>query len=300
MTATGEREGLDRAAFTEEVISHLAGRPREWLEAHGFASLVLPPDETFEARRLHARRLLVAEDVLDRLVGSDSPGLVLMKGLEVAQLYPTPLHRPSRDLDLLAADPTQTWNAVRAMGFEPNPARRADIDHHHLPALGDPTATLGVEVHLRPNVPGWAELSADLVRATARPSRTGREGLLRPRDDVHALLMAMHAWSGGFTKLRDLFDMCLLAVGSEVPVERTARDLGLERCWRLTQRLARSVLLGEPPPPLLQRIARPDTTGIERRRTVRLVAPFVVAPPWRVAASHLRAARLARSARRDG
>ena len=268
-------------------------------QAHGFDLLFGAADQLDRGRRAHARHVLVGRHLLRDQVEAHAGPIVLMKGLEVAMLYPSPVQRPFRDLDVLVRDPRVRWDRLVDKGFRSNPTRRLDIDHHHLPALEDTTGTLGVEFHHRANIPLWASIPTEFIIDTAEPSRTGIDGVLRPRDDVHALLMAMHCWEGGFTRLRDLFDALLLAASSEVPVEATAESLGLRRFWRVTERLAESQVLGEPARRVpLQRWIVPTKPGIDQRTKSRLIAPYTVCNPLRVTAAHARALRLSREARR--
>jgi hypothetical protein len=225
--------------------------------------------------------------------------MVLMKGLEVAQLYPACTYRPFRDVDLLLAGPDRLWEDLVARGFRSSPKRRYDIDHHHLPALVAPRIDVGVELHHRPNVPPWSGISTQLVLDTAEPSRTGAPGLLRPRDDIHALLMAMHCWKGGFVRIRDLFDALLLAEASVLPVERTARELGLERFWTWTRRFADAELFGNATRRTrsVARVLLPEVATRSKRTRSRLLAPYLVKGPMRVTRAHLDDYRLGRAAR---
>jgi hypothetical protein len=289
----------------EELFDRVESQVRPWSamrrEQHGFGLLVGDEDEVHDRRRAHARTVLVGETILEEL-RTRAPGpLVLMKGLEVAQLYPAVTHRPFRDLDLLVTDARATWDRLVAEGYWANPRRPIEIDHHHLPALAGPHRHIGLELHHRPNLPAWATIPTDLILSTAEPSRTDIEGILRPRDDLHALLMAMHGWKGGFTRLRDLFDALLLAAVSEVPVEETAARLGLTRFWRWTSRIAENALLGRSAGPsrFVARVLVPGGRTRAERKRVRLVAPYLVANPIRVTRGHLAEYRLGQEARRQ-
>jgi len=226
--------------------------------------------------------------------------MVLMKGLEVAQLYPAPTYRPFRDVDLLLPDPDRLWSELAGRGFRSNPKRRYDIDHHHLPALVAPRGDVGLELHHRPNVPTWSGISTELVLDTAEPSRTGTPALLRPRDDIHALLMALHCWKGGFVRVRDLFDALLLAEASAVSVDSTARSLGLGRFWTWTRRFAESELFGHATTRTraVARLVVPQVASTRSQRTrSRLIAPYLVKGPVRVTRAHVDDYRLGRAAR---
>jgi hypothetical protein len=278
--------------------SHVGSWSSEMQQSHGFELLFGDPERLTRDRRQHARRVLVAQHLLaDQIAHHEGP-IIVMKGLEVAMLYPRPVERPFRDLDLLMRDPQERWDRLVALGYRHNPSR-VGVEHHHLPALADLTGTLGIELHHHPNVPNWANVSLDWVFETAQPSRTGIEGALRPRDDVHALLLTMHCWKGGFTRLRDLFDAMLLAAMSRADVEETASSLGLRRLWRMSVRLADSTLFGdESRASGLDRWMMPKSLGIKDRRRVRLLSPYLVASPLAVTTSHVREARQSRRTRR--
>lgn len=267
----------------------------------GFELSVGDPDEVQRGRRAQARSILVAETILDELCTRVEQPVVLMKGLEVAQLYPAPTHRPFRDVDVLMQDPTPVWHDLVGRGYRKSPRRRFDIEHHHLPALVPPYGVVGIELHHRPNVPRWGHIPVGLIFDTAEPSRTGIPGLQRPRDDVHALLMAMHCWKGGFARVRDLFDALLLASVSPVPVGDTAEDLGLQRFWQLTVRLSEAVLFGTSTRATrsLVRLLVPQAPSRSQSTRARLFAPYLVKDPVRVTRSHLADYRLGRDARQS-
>lgn len=280
----------------EEMRTHV----ESWSQARrGRAGLDLIGADRTEARRLHARSVLIAQDLLEAMA-RDHPGIVLMKGLEVAQLYPSPLQRPFRDVDVLLHDPQPAWEQLVSRGFRASPRRRIDLPgHHHLPALVSPHGLVGVEIHQRPNAPAWAGLPTDLVIGTAQPSRTGIEGLLRPRDDLHALLMALHCWKSGFSRVRDLFDALALDAVADVPVTATAKQLDLSRFWAWTQRLGETEVLGRRPTAATsvgrRLLPRSGTRGECTR--ARLIAPYLIKGPVRVTRSHLGDLRLGRAAR---
>ena len=124
--------------------------------------------------------------------------------------------------------------------------------------------------------------------------------MLRPRDDLHALLLALHCWKGGFSKIRDLLDALLLAAVSERDVAGTAADLGLERMWRWTMRLAESELLGRSSRPVtaLRKVLSFDRPERRYHKRTRLLMPYLVANPMRVTSGQVRDYRLGQEARR--
>jgi hypothetical protein len=284
--------------LADELTAAIRQLPRQHAIDHGFG-LMLDDDGAPDRRRAQARTTLLAEHLLTQSIAGWSDRVVLMKGLEVAHLYPSLIARPFRDVDVLVNNADTLWEHCVNDGYCQRPNRRADIDHHHLPALRAPFGGIGLEVHHRPNTPGWASIEADLILDTAEPSRTGIQGIWRPRDDIHALLMALHGWKGGFTRQRDLYDAILLAAVSTIPIEETAREFNLHRCWRWTVRLAEHAILGRSTVnATLANYVLPRNGGIQDRRRVRLASPFLVANPVRVTQGHYREFQLGRAARR--
>jgi Uncharacterised nucleotidyltransferase len=293
----------DRRAveLAEAMTDRIRTWPLERASGHGFELMI--DDEHAAARhRAQARTVLLAEHVLVGAAELTASRVVVMKGVEVAQLYPAVVDRPFRDVDLLVDDARGLWDRYVDRGYRSRPSRRADIDHHHLPALAAPAGRIGLEIHHRPNTPGWADIDPAWVIETAEPSRTGIAGVWRPRDDVHAVLLALHAWKGGFTRQRDLYDAVLLAASSEIPVERTAGQLGLGRCWAWTLRFAEALILDRAD--LRTRAVTgavlPRRAGVTQRKRVRIVAPYLVAGPVRVTRGHLAERRLGKAARAVG
>lgn len=291
----------------EQLFGLLDIHVRQWpmprLREHGFDLAVGTGAASDAARRLQAQRVLASEVVLEDLVSigqdlGESP--CLFKGLEVAHLYRRPFERPSRDVDVVVGTPDRWWNELVARGYEPGGREIEVAAHHHLPQLLHPRLPAAVEIHRRPNIPGWARsLPEEFSRAQQMESRTRVAGVLRPPDDLHALLIAVHGWKGGFARLRDLFDAVLLASVSPSGVGALAQRLGLARFWKLTTELVDRELLGvtshRPGPTVLA-----ATALIERAKptTARVVAPMLVAAPWHVFAAHYDDARIGRTANR--
>lgn len=272
----------------ELLERNVSGWPHHQLRQHGFDLLFGEPERLAKERRAHARRVLVAQHALADQVEHHQSPVVVMKGLEVAMLYPRPIERPFRDLDILVRDARPRWDRLVSLDHRKNPKRAIDIDHHHLPALEHPTGVLGIELHHSPNLPGWAKIPNDLIFDTAQPSRTGIEGALRPRDDIHALLLALHCWVGGFARWRDLLDARILASAADEPTAETAASFGLGRFWEVSTRLADSLVFGIAgrAVPLQRYFVPTEARPIPRRRAV-ILSPFTAAHPARVIRSHL-------------
>ena len=157
---------------------------------------------------------------------------------------------------------------------------------------------IGLDLHSRPNSPIWQTLDPELILETATSSRTGIEGILRPRDDLHALILAMHAWKAGFTRLRDLHDTVLLAATSSTDVADTAEDLGLGRFWRWTMKITDTLLTDRRAmSPSLARLILPRNPGRRDHRRVRVVSPLLVTSPVQVARGLVTEYRIGQRAR---
>jgi hypothetical protein len=292
----GGNEAVER--LLADIESALRNMEPSTAARLGMSGLI-PGHDAERICRSNARTVLLAEHLIAEYLADRDEPVVLMKGLEAAALYPMPSMRSFRDVDVLSWNPHRLWADLMSRGFAHRATRRSDIDHHHLPALKAPFGQIGVEVHERPNTPAWGPLDVDVLMATAEPSRTGFEGVLRPRDDIHALVLALHAWKSGFTRPRDIYDALLLAVRSDIPVERTAAMFGLERCWRWTIEFGRVIFLdSRGARPSIARMVLPRSDGIQDRRRVRLTTPFLVAGPLRVVRGHITEYRLGRQARR--
>ena len=288
----------------DHVFDQVRGHTSTWepdrLRAAGFGPVFGGDDRARRERREQARTVLLSEELLEGLVEDYGHPMVLVKGLEAAMLYPNPTMRHFRDVDVVAGSPLELFRLVRSRGFSQKPNRRSDIDHHHLPPLIEPGGRLAVEVHHRVNTPAWAQIESDVLFSAALASRTGIPGLTRPRDDHHALIMALHYWKSGLTRQRDLLDALLFAAAADRSVEDTAAELGLARVWNITVQLAEYQLLGEP-----NRIASILSSGPLARKSritghsrARLVIPYLAANPMRVTKGHWTEFQLGRAARR--
>ena len=161
--------------------------------------------------------------LLERIRTATEGPLLLVKGPEVARLYPDPALRSFRDLDILVPDAPATQRQLLAAGFQETGDPRLYEQIHHLRPLFWPGLPLLVEVHSSPK---WiASLdpppAAELIRTAAR-SQAGPPGVLAPSPAQHALLLAAHAWAHRpLSRLRDLIDIAVVAARS-----RASRDPG--------------------------------------------------------------------------
>jgi hypothetical protein len=214
----------------------------------------LPPELEAEERLARAARL-TAIPLLGRIREIADGPLLLLKGPEVACLYPGHA-RSFADVDLLTPDAVGLQESLKAAGFVEVDDPELFRDHHHLRPLQAPGLWLKVEIHLRPLLPRRAVSAPieELVEA-AVPSAVGVEGILAPRAAHHALMLAGHDWvHDPLHTLRDLIDVAAVAehAGSD-ELMRSARAWGMERVWRTTAAATRA-LLGEERRPLALRL----------------------------------------------
>jgi hypothetical protein len=278
---------VDRAPTADDLRAHrlhlLAGQRLRVLGQ-------TVPDEFVAAERLAAAVTLAAEIALERAREAYDGTLVLMKGLEVAQRYPSPTLRPFRDIDLLADRPHQAQRALIAAGFEPvGREDRFYEDQHHLRPVLLPGLPVLLELHRRPVWISWAPppSTAELL-SEAVDSATAIAGVLAPSPAHHALLLAAHAWMG--TPLRRILDFVDTTVVAEEadPVELwdAARRWQLGGVWRTTKATADAVLFGVPALPWHVRVWAGRVSAVRDRtvlrdHVVRLLSPFSVLPPNR-------------------
>jgi hypothetical protein len=195
--------------------------------------------------------------------------LLLIKGPEIAALYPSPEARGFSDLDLLADDAGVAHAALVRAGFEPVGDPELYLDIHHLRPLVWGELPLPVEIHSRPK---WlARLpspSASELTARSVPSALGVDGVETVDPAAHALLVAAHSWSHEPLRcLRDLVDVAALAgMADEDELQVLARSWRVERLWMTTSRMLDAVFHGADPP-LAGRIWAQNVLRV-RERTV--------------------------------
>jgi hypothetical protein len=229
---------------------------------------------------------LAVPELLRRVRDSLDGPVALMKGAEVAALYPDPVLREFRDLDLLVEDAAGAWRALRAAGFEETGDAELYIDIHHLRPLYLPGYPLVIELHSEPKWVPWATPpSVPQLLAEAVPSGTGVDGILALAPAHHAVALAVHSWAHEpLRRIHELLDVALVeARASEEEAAAFAREHGVDRIWRTTL-AARDAILADARPPVSLRVWARNLTRV-RERTVleshleHLLAPFAAARP---------------------
>ena len=276
---------IDRALRLEDLRRHglqlLAGRRFR-------ASGRRVDPQLVHDEQLAAAVALSAPRVLEQVRAAYDGPIVLMKGPEIALLYPAPHLRAYGDIDLLVDDAQRAQRALIAAGFRPVGDPRLYVDIHHLRPLLAPGLALAVEVHDRPKWPdGERPPATDELISRAVPSEAGGEGILTLPGPEHALLVAAHSWAHvPLGRLSHLLDADLLAAGcTEAEISSLGRSWRLERIWQVTAEAADTIFRGEPRAWPLRTWARNLPAARERtvleRHLQEWLAPYAAAPPRR-------------------
>jgi Uncharacterised nucleotidyltransferase len=279
----------------EAVDPLIAGLDADAARAHGVAPLVAQrlrahgepvPEILLREERAAQMTNLIAPSVLGRARAAYDGPMLVLKGPEVAALYPGRA-RLLADLDLLVDDAQAAFGALLAAGFVPadrlNPV---GPQWYHLNAIELPGFPLAIELHksFRAASNGLRPPPNDALFAAAVPASVGVEGLLAPTRAQHAVLLAGHAWAERpLGRLRDLIDVAVMAEPIDRDeLSRIAAEWGWDRLWRTTMR-AIDWLLGDGERPGAARIwarylAKPrEPTRVELHLR-RFLAPFWALP----------------------
>ncbi|HEU5243084.1 MAG TPA: nucleotidyltransferase family protein [Gaiellaceae bacterium] len=257
-----------------------------------------PVPEAFAAEeRAASFAALSATALLQRIRELGDGPIVLLKGPEVAALYP-PNGRRFGDIDVLTPDALGLHRSLLEHGFVEVETPFDHREHHHLAPLRWPVVPLHVEVHSSPNWPhGMAAPPVAEILEAAVPSVVGVEGLSAPSRLHHAVLLAAHSWAHEpLETLRDLIDVAALGA-EEAPadLDRVARAWGLGRVWGTTWRAVEALFDDGRPSAALRIWAR--HLAAVRERTVfethlqAALHPFWERPPGPAASESLAAIR---------
>jgi len=185
--------------------------------------------------------------LLRRIRDAVTGPIVLMKGPELATLYPGTGLRPFGDLDLLVDDADAAYRALSGLDFTPE--EHLAPDHaHHCTGLHVDGLPLRVEIHRRPNwVPWLTPPPVTELLAAAVPSRLGIAGISTLAPEHHALAVAVHNWRDGpLLDVGQLLDTALLGRECDPDaLSRTAEAWGVRRIWGTSSRAAEALFVGE-------------------------------------------------------
>jgi Uncharacterised nucleotidyltransferase len=291
-------------ALWRAVDELLAGAPVEGIRANKLGALAarlrrragrpVPPPLAADERGA-AVAVTMARPLLEHVRSVCEGPLVLLKGPEVARLYPGSA-RTFGDVDLLAGDAQAAQRALVAAGYEEVDDPDHFVDHHHLRPLKSPRVGLRVELHTSPLWPPGTKpppLAEILERSVA--SGVGVDGIGAPDPVHHAVILAAHAWSHDpLRTLRDLVDVAAVSAGcSDAELARTANAWGIPKIWRTTRGAIAALFEGDPTTLPLRVWARHLRPVRERTlldsHLMRWLHVFWELPP-RAAAHDLRAA----------
>lgn len=204
----------------------------------------LPSDATGLEQQA-AIAALSAPGLLQRAVEAYEGRMTIIKGIEVAQLYPHDWLRPFRDLDLIVDDVDAAQSALIEAGFEEVGQPEMYEDIHHLRPLAFGVGPLVIELHREPKWPYrvGAPPSGDRLLRGSVQSSTGVQGLLTLSAADHAICLAAHAWAHEpLLRLGDLVDVSLMAAQAEAQeLTERAREFGVERIWASTMAAATAI-----------------------------------------------------------
>jgi Uncharacterised nucleotidyltransferase len=281
---------VDRLIDRGPTLAGLRAHRLHLLAARRWSALGRPlPRDLMAEARTSGLFTLVVPMILERARAAYEGPMVLMKGLEVAALYPDPALRPFHDVDLLVADAAEAHRALISAGFQPvaNPDAYY-ADRHHLRPLCWPALPLVVEIHKRPEWPTWtAPPATEELLSAAIPASAGVDGLQTLAPSHHALVLAAHSWTEApLRRAIDLVDVAAVSAGQDRDeLGRLARRWDIGGVWE-TMIAAADALLFEAPTPWSMRLWARDLLCV-RDRTVlenhlrRLVSSFWALPPRR-------------------
>ena len=210
-----------------------------------------PPEELVETERLGTAFALAAGVHLARARAAVDGPLLVVKGPELAALYPDPTLRISRDLDLVVPDPEAAQRALVAAGFveSGDPDFYARAPHCcHLRGRGSRSSWRCTAARTGRCAPTRRRPRSCWRARCRRPP--GWTASSRPRPSKHVLILAAHAWTHGpLARARDLLDVALMTRAADpAEVDRLARTWAIEKLWRTTSAVAEALFLGSPPP----------------------------------------------------
>jgi Uncharacterised nucleotidyltransferase len=200
--------------------------------------------------------MLTVIPLLERVRSSCDGELVLLKGPEIARLYPKSGRRFT-DIDILVEDAPAVGRELALGGFDEIMQPFASPTWHELEqnfTFGD--IELEVDVHKSAHWPWGLRKPPSLTREVleaAVPSTLGVAGISTPAPHHHALLVAAHAWAHEpLWTLQDLIDIAVVSADADdQDLKRTAAAWEIGRLWQTTRETIDAVFYeGRPTIPL--------------------------------------------------
>jgi hypothetical protein len=230
-----------------------------------------PPGWLLNEQKRAVAGAMAARFLISRVRAIYDGTIVVVKGPEVAALYPRTIFRTYSDVDLLVDDAEAVQRMLLAAGWEERGYPELYVDLYHERPLGLPGIPLTVEVHGELKWPerlGGPPPASELI-SEAVPSRTGVEGVLALRPEHAALCLAAHAWAHEpLDRIRDLLDIAVARDHADrAEINRIAKRWGLERVWRTSDAVADS-LFGTATQPLAQRVWARHLAEVRERRVL--------------------------------
>jgi len=225
------------------------------------------PAELVEFERAAVVTTVLAELVLERVRDAYDGRIILFKGYEVAQSYPSTSLRPFVDVDLLVEDADKAQAALLAAGFEALGEPELYEDIHHLRPLMAPGIPIPIELHHTPKWPERIGMKPALSELLARavPSKTGIDGIEALGAVDHGVVLTAHAWAHEpLRTLVELLDVRLAVAGREAEARATAREWGLGGVMEATLATSSHIFAAEPLPLGLRLPARHLARAKER------------------------------------
>jgi Uncharacterised nucleotidyltransferase len=241
----------------------------------------VPPDLLELERGARVFRL-AASAILRRVRDAYEGPLVLLKGADVAALYPRPELRPSIDLDFLVPDAVAAQRALVAAGFKELRGPMPEM-HHHLRSLEWPGLPVLVELHTMPSCPTWLTPPAtEELLASATAESALMQGVLALWPPHHALVLTAHMWREvPLARLGHLIDVLLMSQAAEPgEIDSLARRWGMDRPWSVTYATARRVLLEQSVDGGAPRIWTRGLESVRERTVIESKLAQILAPFW--------------------
>ncbi len=245
---------IDAAPATAALRTHGLGPIAAWrLRERGGPV----PAEIERLARGAAYASVTAAPLLQTVIDILQEPVLVLKGPEVARLYPERTLRTYGDLDLLVRDLPRAERMLIDAGFAELMPNRKIAGHHHDSPLGMGGLALMIELHRDPGWLAWLTppSTAELMRASI-PSATGIDGGRALPLEWQALFLASHAWRHNpYLSIIHLVDIELARQQTDpAAIRALARRWGIEHVWdHICAMIDWFIYQRTPPPGVLHR-----------------------------------------------